>query len=307
MASTSTRPPASRSLTELVSNMVEIDLSDHDNRKIHSHLYMFALEVWKIFPQCKFGYVGNSHSDRCFVYHPNKSYVMGWIGFGNFQKNGKGSPTYAVFSRRIQNEKYSYGNEARMKTSKNIKVALTNVKAFLCDWTGSEVAAWSRRQTRNHWFGTDNNLRESFNNAFSSLHREDRIKNALVDELVKLAHTPDYTFVDAQLNEAVRKLAEVCDQRLEAAKERSANMFTVSVEPHHRTGENEYVVVDLGDISLIHSDYTNELPYATTTYTEQELPEDIMRQLSVLAMCEPDQWVDNVGYKLDDKVYHVVT
>src|SRR5210317_955744 len=49
-----------------------------------------------------------------YVYREGDNYVMGIIGYGDFQTSGDGNDRYAVWSPNIKNNKYHYGLQQNM-------------------------------------------------------------------------------------------------------------------------------------------------------------------------------------------------
>ena len=302
----------------LTSDIEEIE--DICATNFHSYLRMFAVRVKRIYPKCSFGYVrlynparGKDgilhHLDEpsaeeaaareeniIHVYHKDSPYTAGVAGYGNFRRSQGGDNTFTVFSRKIDNAKYTYGEQQNMRSSKNIDVAERHARAYLRDWEVLEVAEHHKRTLRQHWRNTVVGLEGKIRGQFDALTRD---KHVLITELRAL-RAAGHTYINAKFGSEVDALLDVHDDRSEKERERSTDMTSVIVLP--KGGDNFYHTVRCNDVSNSNAEWVG----THAPYDDNTLPDDIAGKLAVLSMCKPEQWVDNVGYKVDDKIFFVV-
>ena len=285
-----------RDLYTLTSSIEEI--KDVGATDFHSYLRMFAIRVKRIYPKCSFGYVrtGDYKKNIIHVYHKDSPYTAGVIGYGNFKRNQEGDNTFTVFSRKISNGKYSYGEQECMFSSKNIDVAERHARKYLRGWTVLEVAEHHQRTVRQHWCDTVDSLGSKIRDRFYDLQKD---KAALVTELATL-RAAGHTYVNAEFGSRVDALLEAHDARSEQERERSPSITSVIVQP--KDGSNFFHVVRCDDLSKFNAGWVG----TDTPYDDNTLPEGIAGKLAMLSMCEPDQWVDNVGCRMDNTVFFVV-
>jgi len=288
-------------LYTLTSSIEEIE--DVGAADFHSYLRMFAIRVKRIYPKCSFGYVrhrGDYKNGRMpniiHVYHKDSPYTAGVIGYGNFKRNREGNDTFAVFSRKINNAKYSHGEQRYMKSSKNIDVTERHARTYLRGWAVLEVAKHHQRTVRQYWCDTVDTLGSTIRDRFYDLQRD---RDALVTELATL-RAAGHTYVNAEFGSRVDALLEAHDAKSEQERERSPSITSVIVQP--KGGSNLFHVVRCDDLSNVDAGWVG----THEPYNDNTLPDDIAGKLAMLSMCEPDQWVDNVGYRMDSTVFFVV-
>jgi len=286
-------------LYTLTSDIEEIE--DIGTANFHSCLRMFAIRVKRIYPKCSFGYVrhrGGHDETTIHVYHKDSPYAAGVIGYGNFKRNQEGDNTFTVFSRKIDNAKYTYGEQEKMRSSKNVKVAERHVRTYLRNWGVLEVAEHHQHALRQHWRNTVEGLGGKIRDQFDTLTKD---KHVLITELRAL-RAAGHTYINAEFGGTVDALLDVHDDRSEKERERSTDMTSVIVRAGPKGGDNFYHTVRCNDVSNSNAEWVG----THAPYDDNTLPDDIAGKLAVLSMCKPEQWVDNVGYKVDDKIFFVV-
>ena len=85
-----------------------------------------------------------AHKDyrSLFVFMEGELMCMGWIGYGDYQVTTTPDElSYVVYSRHIDNQKYSYDNEQHyMRQSINESTAIKNCKKYLRNYNTIEMA-----------------------------------------------------------------------------------------------------------------------------------------------------------------------
>ena len=87
---------------------------------------------------------------------------------------------------------------------------------------------------------------------------------------------------------------------MEALEGRTKGMLFVAVN-EDLGGNRLYSTAPTSDISDYNPDFI-----AGETYTEDTIPEDLSGKLSVLSLCDNDQYVDNVGWRVSETMFYVV-
>ena len=80
-----------------------------------------------------------SPNNMMYVYREGDNYIMGIIGYGDFQTSGDGNDRYAVWSPNIKNMKYGYGLQQNMslalKQDKAVKNAMKYIRPLTVEQT----------------------------------------------------------------------------------------------------------------------------------------------------------------------------
>jgi hypothetical protein len=296
-------------VSEIVSEVIDVDdpncFDSFDDEKTNRHTYlgMFARQIKKIFPHCQIAKPPRCAKSRpsVWVYHPNKSLCMGWIGYGNFKVNGSGQDTFVIHSRNIENNKYTLHNDQfYMVQNKQLDTAVRNARRYLRDYTPEELAKEYKTLAANHWGSTNREFAYSITTTRNEITKE-RHGDLLMRELLHLAAS-GHTWLSADFANNVNELAKIDAEKREAEASRDKRMYLVTTEIPFRGGGVEYRVCPVEDITATGggTEHTNH-----ELFTDQTIDRELVGKLAVLEMCEIDQWVDGVGYKPVDNVYYV--
>mgnify|MGYP003131483717 CR=1 FL=1 len=293
-------------VSEIVSEVIDADdpncFSSFNDRKTTRHVRIreFAEKIKKVFPSCQFAKRGN-HRPSIWVYHPNKSLCMGWIGYGNFKVNGSGEDTFVVCSRRIENGKYSsYSEQFYMVQNKQLDTAVRNARRYLRDYTPEEITSYYRNNCYNHWSTTEkgfNHDAQKARNAVVKDYYDDG--DLLMRELVHLANS-GHQWLNSRFTNFMDEFVKIDTDKKEAEALRDKRLYLVTTEVPIRGGGVQYRVCSIEDITNHPKTYPQH-----ELFTDQTIDKELVGKLAVLEMCEIDQWVDGVGYKPVDNVYYV--
>jgi len=298
-------------VSEIVGTAIDVDdpncFDSFDDGKTDRHTYlgMFAKCMKKVFPNCQFAIKrALPSSPGLWVYHPNKSLCMGWIGYGNFKIKGSGDDTFVVHSRKIENNKYtSYSDQFYMVQNKRLNTAVRNARRYLRDYTPEELAKEYKMLCHKYWGGTDNNFKADFSKTRNEIVRDSyQHGDLLMRELLHLSAN-GHEWLSADFAGGVNQLAKIDAEKRAAEALRDKRMYLVATEiPFRGGGGVEYRVCPVEDITATGGDteHTNH-----ELFTEQTIDQELAGKLAVLEMCGIDQWVDGVGYKPVDNVYYV--
>ena len=244
---------------------------------------------------------------RVYVHMPNDPYVMGYIGYGDFQTTAKAmQSSYVVSSRHIMNYKYAdYNDQHYMAMSINLSTAIRNAKKYLRPLTTKDMALddWTEADMRRKSKDTKSAMDVKRNNTLSDLlaknNREKKIEyNPMLEymrTLVKVGHE----FTDKELESDLLSYFKL-EEDANAVSSDGVDVDYVRV--YEKYGKQVFDVVPLirDKARYGRSDLGN-----LTTYDKDKVPEDVMGKVSVLSMVENGHWVDDVGYRVDATMFYV--
>ncbi len=243
-----------------------------------------------------------------YVYREGDNYVMGIIGYGDFQTSGDGNDRYAVWSPNIQNNKYHYGLQQNMslalKRDKAVKNAMKYIRPLTVEQTMKlsmrQCASAAREVVSKIRDNTGEVRRELVNNFFDTSTYSAPKPNALQRELRHLVES-GYEFLDKDLGDKLHKMFDGLKE-LETARQVVDNTFTFVEAFVSPTGRQMFRVhVDV-DTTLFRF---TMLPDNTSVYDQHNLPDELAGKLSVLSMLEPEGYVEGVGFRAADNVFYV--
>jgi len=271
------------------------DYIAHHKREGEGAFATFLEALAKKLPTCKFSPYG-SNEQSLYVYLPNDLYALGWIGYGDYRIEGEGThKTIAVYSHTITNEKYSsYSFQHNMLMSTNPKRAIKNALAHLRPYRPEELAKLFAYDVATKVSQNDYVNKNKVNEAESSVTKHKQ----LYTELSALVSS-GYEFVDADFGSKVTSfISEVDEYNLQAT---DINMYYVRAYML-----NDEQVFDTHLVTEAHNTWRYKIsPDPTKRYTSDTLPEFLSGKLSVLMMCDLDQYVEGVGIRMNDGVFYV--
>ena len=271
------------------------DYIAHHKREGEGAFATFLEALAKKLPTCKFSPYG-SNKRSLYVYLPSDLYALGWIGYGDYRIEGEGThKTIAVYSHTITNEKYSsYSFQHNMLMSTNPKRAIKNALAHLRPYRPEELAKLFAYDVATKVSQNDYVNKNKVNEAESSVTKHKQ----LYTELSALVSS-GYEFVDADFGSKVTSfISEVDEYNLQAT---DINMYYVRAYML-----NDEQVFDTHLVTEAHNTWRYEIsPDPTKRYTSDTLPEFLSGKLSVLMMCDLDQYVEGVGIRMNDGVFYV--
>jgi hypothetical protein len=248
-----------------------------------------------------------------YVYRGGDNYVMGIIGYGDFQTSGDGNDRYAVWSPNIKNMKYSHGLQQNMSLALKQDKAVKNAMKYIRPLTVEQTMKLSLRQCHRAAQevvskirdNTGELRRELVNNFFDTSTYSAPRPNPLQRELKHLVES-GYEFLDKDLGDKLHKMFGGLNE-LEAARQVVDNTFTFVEAIVSPTGRQMFRVHTDVDASTHYSitRSVSELPDNTSLYDQHNLPDELAGKLSVLSMLELEGYVEGVGYRAADNVFYV--
>ena len=239
---------------------------------------------------------------------PNDPYVMGYIGYGDFQTTAKAmQSSYVVSSRHIMNYKYAdYNDQYYMAMSINISTAVRNAKKYLRPLTTKDMALdeWTeadmRRKSRNTESKLVGEARDRLSDLLAQNNREKKIEHNPMLEYMRTLVKVGHEFTDKELES---DLLSYFTLEKEVAKTKDKDVDVDYVRVYEKYGKQVFDIVPL--IREIPSAYGRSDLGNLITHDKDKVPEDVMGKVSVLSMVENNHWVDDVGYRVDATMFYV--
>ena len=279
-------------------------------------LRKFYNEVRLAFPTCKFGVheeggfawtrEQTERLRKIWVYLPEDYYAMGYIECEEtyIDNTDEVESLFTVYSRKISNNKYSYGSaDYYKKRSKNLKTAVKNAKAFLRPFTHKEIV--------------DDTIYDFSSRASNSIHtnekkvhsaeREVLNHKALLRELLALreltvfkdGEPAPFSFLDADLDGVIAAY----EFELLEAEHHITKFDAVCIRIVTRNDESTFYC---NRVHHAHSYMAHSLADDTVTYDDSTVPTSYISKISILMGGERNDFVEGVGMKIDESIYYVV-
>ena len=233
------------------------------------------------------------------IYRPGDTHVLGEIGFKDIRVKGKGAsaPTYYVRARTIANTKYRDTVwQHNAIATKSLKSAVKHAEDYFKPVPALEAIRLTSGKARSI---VDKAVSVHFDvvrNAYRQLFGDSGYGNAFDKPIFKeLRHT---TFISPEVNKLVGELNVGLDAWREAKGIAEHGIHYVAL-----TDNYGQLVADTAHCGTLGYDHkTSEV----TRLAASELPEWVQGRLAVLQMLEPENYVQGVGLRLDDKIYYIM-
>ena len=237
--------------------------------------------------------------DEMFVYMDDFPFDIGRIGWG---ENGvkSGEPTYAVYSRKIQNAKYAtHRDQHHMIMSKDVDKAIKNACKHLVPYTTRELA-------QAFYDPIHEKVSRVFEEVKSKMHNGAReiVNNrmAILQEVAFL-RKQGVEFTTPEFRELSNNVEQLISDYTEQDKRKVSALFV----RFKQVGDETYVdTQEVFDVREVRWDAKmNTTGASSGSYPVNELSPDIAGQIAVLNILEDDGYVANVGMKIDDSTFWV--
>jgi hypothetical protein len=246
-------------------------------------------------PGLKFAY---KHDNELWVYLEDNPYVLGYIGWADYQEWVSGEKKYMVASRNICNEKYaSYNDQHSMHTSINLKTILSKAKKAMRPINPIEIAEMEVRSIEDKFKRGINDKRNIADNLWSKIRYNDDVLQREFRNILK----SDYKFAQPELKHQLQECFKAIDVSKEA-KAKTLHVHFVRAYDKYGDGELHFEVIDVNNLQSNTPQVVKEIK----RYTEAEMPEDILGKVSVLNITDVDEYVEDVGYNTGDGMFYVV-
>jgi hypothetical protein len=248
-------------------------------------------------------------TDSMWVYRPQDTYAMGYIGYFRVHETGDQEQRYAVFSPNIHNGKYNYGEKQHMASALHRPKGVANAAKHLRPLTTKQVLEFTQGEFVSALFDAKSTARSQVARATQQIDYKlfplERFRKSdttpLQDELQRILNS-DYVFVDKELEAQLCAAFAAAAEHEESKKLHDAkHTFIEVVEAHGRNTFRGYAEVN-DDRSLSRLADTQENLFY---FTQEELPDRLMGAMSVLSMVEVGIYVSGVGYRAANNMFYV--
>lgn len=245
---------------------------------------------------CKTDWVHGSPSYReLFVYMDGHTYAMMRVGHGDYSVRGNGEYKFMVYARMIKNEKFRDANDQYyMATAEGIERAVKNIKKYMRPYSPIECAEMSLGGVRNKFSSVVTNVSAELSTARYGVLDSAHLRN-------ELFHMVDvgYEFLSEEFKNKIVQWRDAyrADQE---SKGRALHVYYVNVRIYR-----EEMVCDVIEVLDANKRVGLDARVPVTTYSMNDLPENIAGNLAALSMVEDDHYVDGVGLRVDSTTFWV--
>ena len=278
---------------------------DHSVREQHEHYEITGYRAHEVraFIEATCRALGAKHHNLDYasavIYRPGDTHVLGEIGFKDIRVKGKGesAPVYYVRAQTIANEKYRDTIwQHNAIATKSMKSAVKHAQDYFKPVSALEAIRLTSGRARSivdKAVSVHNDVaRNAYRQMFGDSGYGNRFDAPIFQEL---RHT---TFVSPQVNKLMAEFFEGLDAWREAKGIAEHGIHYVAL-----TDNYGQLVADVAHCGSLGHDYkTSEITRLPAT----ELPEWMQGRIAVLQMIEPENYVQGVGLRLDDKIYYIM-
>lgn len=262
----------------------------------HHELQLFCEELTKQMRGVK---TTPRDSRSQWVYVDGEMMARGWVGFGDYQSSRHGDSKFVVSARHISNGKYSdYSEQYYMKMSVNMNATLKAAKTWLTKYTTREIDNVFRTAVRDQVNLKRSRLRGKVDKLTDTLGmaRYGSEKSRLLAELRHLCDS-GYNFTDPVFGDEVKQLFST--QKSMDSLGDYIPMDFIHIYP--TPWETRADILHIEDAQ----GYPRNAQGEMKTWVADELPESAMGRVAVMQMCEDGQYVEDVGYRVNEHTFYI--
>jgi len=251
----------------------------------------------------------NRNTNSAWVYMEGEDMAMGWIGYGDFQTSQAAvHKKYAVYARGIRNMKYNDMNEQHyMRVALRMDAALKHVKTYMSNYSTGETAAALYHPAKKAVRNVSDTVRKEYRDAKqavginSDYHSPVQAPSALERELSYLVLS-GHVFSDPELGTNIQDMLAKKKVFSRFAGGDDIPMNFVRAYTTIR-GEQRVDTVRVKDITSYR--FELDIDHLHIGRLAKELPEELMGQVAVMSMCENEEFVEDVGYKVSENMFYL--
>jgi hypothetical protein len=227
-------------------------------------------------------------------------FILGAVGYGDFSTSRNGDKSYMVYSRKISNDKYnSYNDQHYMTLTTDIKKAVKNASKFIIPYTNLEIASVYFPNIQNNVNSNVSNAGDGF---FSIVNNIKNSTTELSEELVHLVKS-GVQFKTPLFANMAKDIIDKHNTYLEYQN----RVVDVTFVCFRQGNTMSITTMDVGNITKnnIHSLNFKDKATNVNTYTSETLPDEISSKVAVLNILNDDQYVENVGMKINSNTFWI--
>lgn len=270
-----------------------------------NELVEYMEKLTKALPHIKFHpRTESTYVKRFYAVLDSQPLTLGSVGYGDISihKNGGNKPY--VHSRKIQNEKYgSHRDQYHAVAPNSIDKAVKEARKYLVPYTNAELIFYMYEKVRDQAI---KHIDQSSAKAMELCRKYATgwgVKADWMEEmkyLKSLMTNNGFQFATGYFSDAMRDIDDAYAEWMEVRRYAPAMTFV-------RIEEGEYPRVhvvrgtdNMRDAVRFHTDHAVE-----TSYSIDELPEDLAGKIAVLNILNNEQYAVKVGYKYDNNIFWI--
>ena len=274
-----------------------------DGIPVTRQMSQFCAEIRKVNRHTKFGISKGCKTvwqdapvyRELYVYMEGHTYAMLKIGYGDYSIKGEGAYKFMVYARMIKNEKFRDDNDQYFTaTAEGIERAVKNIKKYMRPYSPIECAEMSFNSVRHKFSSVVANVSSELSTARYGVLDSAHLRN-------ELFHMIDvgYEFLSEEFKNKIVQWRDAyrADQE---SKGRALHVYYVNVRIYR-----EEMVCDVIEVLDANKRVGLDARVPVSTYSMNDLPENIAGNLAALSMVEDDHYVDGVGLRVDSTTFWV--
>ena len=269
----------------------------HDNV---ARSLLFAQALAKAMPIYSFQFDNQSSNrgKKMWIFRDDYPYSVGQLGYGDFCTTV--TPTdseYMVSAFTISNLKYDvYSEQHYMARSIHMDKSVKNALKYLRPPSSDACAKYNGFKARRHFQDIGNDMHQKQRGLLANLTED---HGALLVEFRNMIST-DYAFINKEFGDRISNWIKAHDEN-NARQQKTLNMFYVRIYK-----EDDIQLFDVIPMHNVNKDVHACIKEGSlVTYTESDVPEEIMGKISVLSMVKSGEYVDDVGYRDEAGCFYI--
>ena len=244
-------------------------------------------------------------ANTAWVYMEGEDMAMGWVGYGDFQTSRTARDNKdAVYARDIRNMKYNDMNDQHfMRVALKMDVALKHAKGYLTNYSTSETAQALSVPVRRDVDEVRKAAQRAYQVALETVGIGSRYAvqaGPLLQELGYMVLS-GHTFTSPELGANIQ---DMLNKKKISSRFKNDDVVPMDFVRVYTMsyGEQRVDTVRIKDIT----GYRREIDTDhNRTWLAKELPEELMGKIAVMAMCQDDEFVEDVGFKVSDNMFYL--
>jgi len=231
--------------------------------------------------------------DGLYAYYDGDRFSLAEIQYGQVGVTQNESNKFAVFSRKIRNEKFApHRDQYYMVASVDMGKAVKNFMRYAIPYAPYEIA----QMNLNKMAEQVETYRHKPNYVMRNSAREIRDDDSFWADTLRL-YESGHKFSSPAVNAEFEKMVQA---RQDQAERSGRGYHACAVEVR---ADGRFALTKVHDIDEM--GYKTLPPTASNVVTQEDLPEIVQQRLALLSMVEPHTYVDEVGMRTSDWFYWV--
>jgi hypothetical protein len=237
---------------------------------------------------------------ECWVYIPGDEFALLRIGYADYNVGDSSKEAYSVYARTIRNEKYGvYREQYHMNLSESLERSMRSVKKYLRPYHTPDIAEMSAAEIEEKV----SDIVAAQDGKFSEAKKAVVYDASFINEMRALVDN-NHAFVDTAFG---KKVVALLTEHEELKAKRNAHVHGHFVLVRSRGGRQVFDVIRVTDMrNSVQKMFRVPARPTVTSYTQDDLPQDIAQKLAALSMLKDDSFIENLGFKVSSTSYWVI-